>query len=440
MKIAILHPSLAVKGGAENVVIWLAAELARRGHRVTVFTTEYDDHFFGPRDQLPFSIVVRDLGGYDVNPVQFLKASWRLKGELAGFDWVNPHNFPAYHWAYIARILNPSVGPIVWFCEEPMRLFYPDVCNRHLLRLRGQGHERPVSGRPRWRRWVSDLRTWIHNWRWEVAKLLDRWVVPRLDAILTNSEFVAGQIRSIFRVEAVPCLLGIPLERFRPGPAVQMAPPRGRYLFTVSRLFPEKNLETVLEAIRILKDRGVLLFDRYIVAGDGPLKAELERRVKDLGLNGIVEFKGFVPEEDLADLYRQALLVIYLPLDETFGLVFPEAALWKKPVIGPNHGGPAEIVQDEVTGLQVDPTDPHAIAERIDYCLRNPSLLADFGEAGHRYATTELTISRFVDRFERLLHDRGRHRLFRTYGYFARRRGVKGDAYETDRQTAGDGL
>src|SRR5713226_1797490 len=113
MKVAIVHPSLAVRGGAENVVIWLAHELHRRGHGVSVITTDYDDALHGARDALPFRVLTLPLGGYAMKPVAFVRAGWMLRRVLDGFDLINPHNFPAYIWAYVARMANPRVGPIV---------------------------------------------------------------------------------------------------------------------------------------------------------------------------------------------------------------------------------------------------------------------------------------------------------------------------------------
>ena len=397
MKIAIVHPSLRVKGGAENVVVWLADELARRGHDVTVFTAEYDEEFYGAVAGQRFAVVIRDLGGYTMNPQSFLLAGWRLRRELAGFDWVNPHNFPAYIWTVIARLLNPHIGPIVWFCEEPVRWFYPEVCNPHMLRL-GRTPQ-SVLPRPRDRQWRSIVGAWVRVLAWKTSRIIDRWAVPRLDLILTNSAFIATQVRTIFGVRAWSCLLGVPPARFEAkevrGPAA-----RGRYILTVSRLFPEKNVDTVLEAVAILHRRGMLPFDRYIVVGEGPLREELQHRAAQLGIDRVVEFRGFVSEEELATLYRQATLVIYLPLDETFGLVFAEAALYEKPVIGPSHGGPVEIIQHGVTGWQVDATNPTAVAERLASSLRDPAVLRQTGEAGHRFVSAELTFSRFADRFE----------------------------------------
>jgi glycosyltransferase involved in cell wall biosynthesis len=398
MKIAIVHPSLDVKGGAENVVVWLAAELAHRGHPVTVFTSAYDDGYFGSRAGHQFRIITQDLGGYAIEPAKFIAAGWRLRNSLMGFDWVNPHNFPAYHWVHWARRFNPRIGPVVWFCEEPVRHFYPEVCNPHLLKLNSHkppppppSHPRPIATRLRGR-WDQEKLT--------IARAMDLRVVPRLDRILANSEFIASQVRTIFQVPAQACLLGVPPIRHTPRRGHRSTSIANPYVLTVSRLHPEKNLDTVLEAIKFLKTQGTLPFARYVVAGEGPLKDVLAQRARDLGISDTVEFLGFVSDEDLADLYQHAALVIYLPLDETYGLVFPEAAFWRKAVIGPDHGGPAEIIRHDETGLQVDPTDPRAIADSIALCMRDPELRARLGNAAYEYATAELTFSHFVDRFE----------------------------------------
>lgn len=409
MKLAIVHPSLAVRGGAEHVVVWLAAELARRGHEVTVVTTAYDAPFFGAPETHGFHLVTGDFGGYEVHPVMHIRAGWRLRSVLGGFDWVNPHNFPAYHWAFWARVFNRAVGRIVWFCEEPMRWFYPEICNPHLLELRRRDESLTPAPRPRpWGvRQAAYLRGlwrhWRRHWPWETSRLLDVRIVPRLDLILANSEFIAAQVRTIFGAPASACLLGIPPDRFACWSSSGGPPIPGRYILTVSRLHPEKNLETVMNAVALLRARGSLPFDRYVVAGDGPIRNALRAQADRLGLSDVVTFLGFVDDAALAQLYRHAAVVVYLPLDETYGLVFPEAGLWRKAVIGPNHGGPREIIHHGETGLQVDPLDPAAVAAAIDRCLRQPELSEQMGNAGYRLATTDLSLPRFVDRFEQRL-------------------------------------
>lgn len=403
MKIAIVHPSLAVLGGAEFVVVWLAQELSRRGHEVTVITTDYDEHLYGLRSAKSFSIVTLHLGGYTIDPVRFLQAGWRLYRILESFDIINPHNFPSYVWTYIAKVLNPRIGPIVWYCEAPERWFYPEICNPHaLLLLKNQPSGSALH--PRWRLLAARFLQQARDWQRNVARAIDRRVVRRLDKVLTNSAFIARQVEAIFGVQAAPCLLGIPLDRY-PNQTRPLASPPGRYVLTISRLNLEKNIENVLAAIRILRDRGHLPFDRYVIAGDGPLRSTLESKTRELGIDDVVEFRGAISDAMAAQLYANAAVVVYLPLDETFGLVYLEAALHRRAVIAPNHGGPTEIVRHGVTGLQVDPLDPAAIADVIDHCLAHPDLLDRLGEEGHRTLMREFTFAHFVDRFELAVQD-----------------------------------
>ncbi len=376
--------------------MWLARELQHRGVGVTVITSDYDEQLYGPQDALPFRMLTLPLGGYAVDPAAFLRAGWKLRHVLADFDWINPHNFPAYVWAYLARVVNPRLPPIVWFCEEPVRWFYPEVCNPHVLELRRRS-DPSADRRPGWRRHASALWQRV-NWRWHLARVMDRWTVPRLNGVVANSAFIAAEVRQIFGVPAATCHLGIPEERFThlgDGPT-----PEGPYLLMVSRLFPEKNVETVLAAVRLLRARGPLPFRRCVIAGDGPLRTPLESTARRWGLGDVVEFAGLVSDARLATLYRHAALVVYLPLDETFGLVFLEAALYRRPVLGPNHGGPAEIVRHNVTGLQVDPLDPERVAGAIGEAFRDPRRLAAWGEEGYRLMMQEYTFRNFVDRFD----------------------------------------
>ncbi len=90
------------------------------------------------------------------------------------------------------------------------------------------------------------------HWRWELSKVADRWAVPQMNLVLANSEFIAAQVRTIFGIPAQACLLGIPLLRVRDVAAPGRTVGQGRYILTVSRLHPEKNIETILEALALL--------------------------------------------------------------------------------------------------------------------------------------------------------------------------------------------
>lgn len=118
-----------------------------------------------------------------------------------------------------------------------------------------------------------------------------------------------------------------------------------------------------------------------------------------LGLESLVTFAGSVTDEELDLYYRRCDAIIYLTLDETFGLPFAEAAARSKPSIGPDHGGPAEFIEPGRTGLLVDALDPDAVASTIVELLSDPIRMREMGSAARKKVETEYTIDAMVDRY-----------------------------------------
>lgn len=410
MKFAIVHPSLKTKGGAENVVVWLATALSQRGYDVTIITSDYDDVFYGKPEENGFTLLIFDLGGYTISPIKYFLAGFKLRKFLEGFDIINPHNFPSYIWCYIAKLINPRIKKIVWFCEEPMRVFYRDIIDEHVLMLSDLEGKKTISTVSVWRKIITFYENYgilfiikIIQRKYNVykdlfkmflSKKIDRYVVPKLDLILTNSSFITWNIERIFKIKAIPCLLGIPEDRFNNNSNDGLL---GNYMLTVARLFPEKNVENCIRAVKILIDENAFPFDKYIIAGTGKLYEHIKTVIEKEKLGDKIVLKGFVSELELSLLYKNSSLVVYLSLDETYGLVFPEAAYYKKAVIGPNHGGPTELIKDNLTGLLVDPLDPKAIAQGIKKISKED--LGKMGENNYNNYIENFTFDRFLERF-----------------------------------------
>jgi len=85
---------------------------------------------------------------------------------------------------------------------------------------------------------------------------------------------------------------------------------------------------------------------------------------------------------------------------EPFGLVAVEAMLAKKPVIASNHGGLAEIVIDNETGVLVAPNNAIALAEAISKLLDQPELRTQFGDNGYKRVILEFSVEKYVANFE----------------------------------------
>jgi glycosyltransferase involved in cell wall biosynthesis len=184
-----------------------------------------------------------------------------------------------------------------------------------------------------------------------------------------------GKVRCIYH--------GLDLSEYAPG----RAPRRDRpLLLAVGQLKPKKGLHHLLEACRILLERGSS-FDCEIV-GEGPLRAELTAKIAELDLGACVRLLGALPHEVVLDKYREAAVFVLPcvtgPDGDRDGIpnVILEAMAMGVPVVSTRHSGIPEAVEDGRTGLLVPPGDPDQLASAIARLLRDGSLRQRLGSGG----------------------------------------------------------
>ena len=132
---------------------------------------------------------------------------------------------------------------------------------------------------------------------------------------------------------------------------------------------------------------------RWIVIGEGPLRAELEQLARSHGVQAQTRFLGAVSDEERDRWLRRAdvfAMPSRLPggrlAGEGFGIVYLEASAYGKPVVAGNVGGAIDAVRDGETGILVDPNDASAVAEAISRLLLDPDLSARLGRGGAEHA------------------------------------------------------
>lgn len=141
-------------------------------------------------------------------------------------------------------------------------------------------------------------------------------------------------------------------DRFSPVDAAGRRAARARFdldelpvVLTVGRLDTRggyKGHDKVFPVIKNLKDAGRPA--RYLIAGEGEDRARLEALVDKLKLGDVVRFLGYVPDDDMPDLYRAADVFAMPSSGEGFGIVFIEAMACGTPAIGLNVGGASEAL------------------------------------------------------------------------------------------------
>ena len=138
------------------------------------------------------------------------------------------------------------------------------------------------------------------------------------------------------------------------------------YIFYPSRLDALKRQDLIIKSMKHVRND-----IRLKIAGTGPHLSRYMNIAKELGLEKRIDFLGYVSNEELIDLYANALAVVYSPLEEDLGYITLESFLSKKPIITcKDSGGPLEFVDDGENGFVVEP-EPKKIAEKIDLLYEN---------------------------------------------------------------------
>jgi len=137
----------------------------------------------------------------------------------------------------------------------------------------------------------------------------------------------------------------------------------------VGRMSYQKGPDLLVEAIpNVLNEHPEA---RFIFVGSGGMIDHVNGRSWWLGIQDKIRVLGYVPENELLNLYKACDFVCIPSRNEPFGIVTLEAWASGKPVVGTDVGGMSEIIWNFVTGVKVYPT-PESIAWGIKYFLNNP--------------------------------------------------------------------
>ncbi|MBN1782879.1 glycosyltransferase family 1 protein [bacterium] len=142
-------------------------------------------------------------------------------------------------------------------------------------------------------------------------------------------------------------------------------------LLFVGRLVREKDLNDLIDANQLLKERGFRF--KQVIIGDGPMRQELEQELPD------AHFTGFLAGEELAVWYASSDLFVFPSTTETFGNVILEAFASGIPAVGVDKGGVADIITSGVDGMIALANNPGDFAEKIAFFLKDSNMSRHFG-------------------------------------------------------------
>jgi len=237
----------------------------------------------------------------------------------------------------------------------------------------------------------------FHRWRGTYADLVDRYIALTEFA---RDKLVAG---------------GIPKQRIAvkpnfaepdPGPRKEL----GDYALFAGRLTDEKGVHVLLDAWKRLDSHVPLR-----VAGDGPQRGRLERRVTEERIANVTLLGALPPEELMLELRGARVLVFPSSWYEGMPMSIVEAFACGVPTIASRLGGMREMIEDGRTGLLVAPADAADLAAKVSWAFGHDAEIAELGRAARavyeaHYSATA-NCARLVEIYRQAIEQRRRDAL-----------------------------
>jgi glycosyltransferase involved in cell wall biosynthesis len=353
MKILVVHNYYQRPGGEDRVFATESALLEDAGHTVVRYTCHNDDL----KRQSRLAMVLNTLW----NRSQF--SLLRRKFREGRFAVAHFHN------------TFPIISPAAYYAADSEGI--PVVQTLHNYRLhclngqffRGGGHCELCLGRRL--AWSGLVHACYRGSVAASAVVAATQALHRLLATWTRKVAVYIALTEFARQKFVEG--GLPAEKIvvkpnfihpDPGPGTG----EGGYALFVGRLAPEKGVETLLAASRLLGRRLPLK-----IVGDGPLAPAVESFGRE---QGAVEWLGWRPVEEVYRLMGAARCLIFPSLwVEGMPMTILESFARGTPVIASDLGSMASMIEHGRTGFRFRPGDPGSLAERLEWVMGHPAEL-----------------------------------------------------------------
>lgn len=177
-------------------------------------------------------------------------------------------------------------------------------------------------------------------------------------------------------------------------------------LFSIGRIIDRKGLDYTIEAISELKEYDI----HYYIGGKGDYQKYLKKLVKKLNLEDKVSFLGFIPDQDLIELYNASDIFMMPSRNvggwnvEGFGITYLEAAACGSTSVGGRNSGAEDAIIDNITGLLADPNSVEDIRTKIKILIENKELRKKLAENAYNRVLKEMKWTDATAKFDKFIN------------------------------------
>ena len=182
-------------------------------------------------------------------------------------------------------------------------------------------------------------------------------------------------------------------------PKANSQAPTAKILF-LSNLIPSKGVYVLLDACRVLKERGLQFVCDFVGGETKEIdRATFEAAVKERDLEGIVCYHGPKYGEEKEEYWRRADVFVQPTFDDCFPLTLVEAMQHRLPIVSTDVGAIPDMIKEEVNGFICPQRDVDSLVTALEKLITDPVLRQQMGEQGYQRYQEEFTLEAFERRF-----------------------------------------
>lgn len=236
-------------------------------------------------------------------------------------------------------------------------------------------------------------------------KFLDNFLYKRffkgLKVILLAEPLYKDVCKYVKRDDVFICPNGIPEQATIPTKTTH----EGFNILFLSNMMKEKGVWDLVEACRILKERGKKFHCHFVGKWSNISEIDFQQKLQEYHLENEITAYGAKYGTEKNVFFQQADCFVLPTHNECLPLVLMEAMEQGLACISTHEGGISAIIEEGKTGYVIDKQQPLALADRIDYLIDHPELCQAMGEAGRKKFKEEFTLERFENRMKEILKE-----------------------------------
>ena len=370
------------KGGGEYLFKMIAKIMAQNGHNVWVITNNVKGEKYQELENLKIITVNPTIDYKGGLPPTFLdNIRYVINAFQVGKNIIKNQNIDIIHSNNFSPALSGSL--LSYFTKTPHIITIFDIFSE--------------NGKDFWKKWIKQT---------NVSKI-NAMLVPWFEKILIKSKHDAiYTISNASKNDIIKMQTKKPIYNISPSieNENQLDGKVNPFQFIyIGRLIFYKNVEVILKSFKIVTKQFPDV--KLIIAGDGPHKKSLQQLTNKLNINDNISFIGYVTSEQKKKILSESNALLFPSLIEGFGLVMLEAFQQNRPVITSDIPPMSDIIQNNQTGLVVDPHDENKWADSIIALIKNPEISNKMGKQGNQTLQAKYNQNIFYDKLIKMYND-----------------------------------